>query len=48
MHERNTDVTKLPKLVLRKIDRQLKTNGRQALQKLETSNSQIRGNLITI
>lgn len=41
MHERDTDVTKLPKLVLHRVDRQLQINGRQALQELQNSNSQI-------
>lgn len=42
MHEQNTGVMKLPKLVLHRIDRQLKTDERQALQEVEKiSNSQI-------
>lgn len=41
MHERNTGVVMLPKLVLHRINQQLKTNGREALQELENSNSQI-------
>lgn len=41
MNERNIGVIKLPKLVLNRIDRQLQTNERQALQELKNLNSQI-------
>ncbi|XP_077257727.1 uncharacterized protein LOC143894922 [Temnothorax americanus] len=39
--ERSIDMTKFPKLVLPRIDQQLQTNGRQALQKLNNSNCQV-------
>lgn len=38
MNERNIGVIKLPKLVLNRIDRQLQTNERQALQELKNLN----------
>lgn len=41
MNEWNIGVIKLPKLVLNRIDRQLQTNERQALQELKNLNSQI-------
>lgn len=41
MYEQNLGVMKLPTLVLHRIDQQLKTRGRQALEELENSNSQI-------
>lgn len=41
MYERNSGVIKLPKLVLHRIDQQLKTKERQALQQLQNLKCQI-------